>query len=277
MRPLVCTLGDLLLDVIVRLEQPLAPGADATARTSLSPGGQAANVAAWVAALGGRARFVGKHADDETGRLARRGLEAHSVEVVGPVVPEGSGTIVSLVAPGGERTMASDRGVALSLRPEELERRWFADCDHLQLSGYALLREPIRFASLRAAELARAGGARVGVDLSSWSAIRDFGPEAFRRSLEELGPDVVFCNEEEDGIVGGRFRGPVWILKRGARGCSFDGEEREALSVAQVVDTTGAGDALAAGWIVGGPELALEAAARSVRSVGALPPVEPRP
>ena len=61
------------------------------------------------------------------------------------------------------------------------------------------------------------------------------------------------------------------FLKHGARGCSFDGDERGALQVAEVVDTTGAGDALAAGWIVGGPELALEAAARFVQRVGSMP------
>ena len=268
---LVCTLGDLLLDVIVRLEQPLAAGADATARTTLSPGGQAANVAAWVAELGGRARVVAKRGDDDGGRLAAVRLAERGVDVAGPLVAGGNGVIVSLVAPGGERTMASDRGAAPDLRPEELDPAWFADCRHLHLSGYALLREPIRFAAVRAAELARDGGARVGVDLSSWSAIRDFGPEAFRHSLEELAPDVVFCNEEEDEIVGGRLPGAAWILKRGSSGCSFDGAERTALPVEHVVDSTGAGDALAAGWLVGGPDLALEAAARCVSKAGALP------
>jgi sugar/nucleoside kinase (ribokinase family) len=63
----------------------------------------------------------------------------------------------------------------------------------------------------------------------------------------------------------------VWILKRGAQGCSFDGEERAALPVDAVIDTTGAGDALAAGWIVGGADLALAAAARCVRRAGAMP------
>jgi sugar/nucleoside kinase (ribokinase family) len=72
-------------------------------------------------------------------------------------------------------------------------------------------------------------------------------------------------------MVGGRIPGPAWILKRGAAGCSFDGEERAALPVAEVVDSTGAGDALAAGWIVGGPDLALEAAARCVAQAGAMP------
>jgi sugar/nucleoside kinase (ribokinase family) len=81
----------------------------------------------------------------------------------------------------------------------------------------------------------------------------------------------VFANEDEDRVFGGRLPGVVWILKHGARGCSFDGDEREALPVPEVVDTTGAGDALAAGWIVGGPDLALEAAARSVQRVGSMP------
>jgi sugar/nucleoside kinase (ribokinase family) len=63
----------------------------------------------------------------------------------------------------------------------------------------------------------------------------------------------------------------TWILKRGDAGASFDGEERPAVQVEEVVDSTGAGDALAAGYIVGGPELALEAAARCVARLGSMP------
>jgi sugar/nucleoside kinase (ribokinase family) len=63
----------------------------------------------------------------------------------------------------------------------------------------------------------------------------------------------------------------TWILKRGLRGCSFDGIEREVVLVETVVDSTGAGDALAAGWIVGGPDLALEAAARCLQRQGGMP------
>ena len=106
------TLGDLLLDVIVRLTQPLAEGADADAVTQLGTGGQAANVAAWIAELGGEARFVGKRADDEAGRTAAAGLERYGVEVRGPVVSGRTGTVVSLVGVDGARTMASDRGVS---------------------------------------------------------------------------------------------------------------------------------------------------------------------
>ena len=89
--------------------------------------------------------------------------------------------------------------------------------------------------------------------------------------IVRLAPDTVFANEDEERIVGGPFPGMTWITKRGAAGASFDGDEREALSVENVVDSTGAGDALAAGWIVGGPDLALEAAARCVSRLGSLP------
>jgi sugar/nucleoside kinase (ribokinase family) len=267
---LVLSLGDLVLDVIVRLQQPLALGADADSRITLGAGGQGANVAAWVAAVGERARWLGKRADDLAGRAAASQLTGLGVELTGPVEPAGNGVIVSLVEPDGSRSMCPDRGVAIDLHAEEVPDDALAGADHLHVSGYALLREPVREAAASAIARARAQGARVSVDLSSWSAIRDRGAERFRGELEALAPDVVFCNEDEDRIVGGRLPGAVWILKRGAAGCSFDGDEREALP-ADVVDTTGAGDALAAGWIVGGPDLALAAAARCVACAGSMP------
>jgi sugar/nucleoside kinase (ribokinase family) len=166
--------------------------------------------------------------------------------------------------------MFPDRGVATLLEPVELRPGWLV-CDHLHVSGYALLAEPVVRAAVRAIDVARMSGARVSVDLSSWSAIRDAGAERFRGLVESLEPDVVFANEEEDEVFGGPLPGVTWILKRGVRGCSFGGEERAALAVPEVVDTTGAGDALAAGWIVGGPDLALEAAARCVQRTGSMP------
>src|SRR5947208_15738483 len=108
---LVVTLGDLLLDVIVRLGEPLAAGADANAETQTGPGGQAANVATWVTALGGRARCVARRGDDAAGVWLAAELAARDVDLLGPA--EGrTGVVVSLVATDGERTMASDRGTA---------------------------------------------------------------------------------------------------------------------------------------------------------------------
>ena len=93
----------------------------------------------------------------------------------------------------------------------------------------------------------------------------------FRGLVEHLAPDIVFTNLDEEKIVGGRIAGLAWILKRGAAGVSFDGDGRPALPVEEVIDSTGAGDALAAGYIVGGPELALAAAAACIQSAGSMP------
>jgi ribokinase len=271
---LVVCLGDLLLDVIVRLGEPLAAGADALAETHAGAGGQAANVAAWAVELGAEARFVGKRADDAAGRLVDEQLRARGVDVVGPVVPGRNGVVVSLVGPDGDRTMASDRGVAPELESAEIEAEWLAGADVLHLSGYSLMRTPIDGAALRAAELARAAAARISVDLSAWTRIREFGPAAFRERLEELNPDLLFANEPEWEIVGGAYAlARTAVVKRGARGIRVLGEvEAELAPVAgEVVDATGAGDALAAGFLVGGPELAVEAAARCVAKPGTMP------
>ena len=267
---LLCTLGDLTLDVIVRLAGPIADGGDTDAEIRVGPGGQAANVAAWAAELGASARFIGKTGADDAGELVRARLARYGVDVVGPI--EGrTGSICSLVSPEGDRSMAADRGAARDLRAHEVDPAWIADCDHLHVSGYALMVEPVRSAALRAVELARASGAGISVDLASWSAIRDSGVEVFRETVRDLEPDVVFANEDEERVVGRSLVAALWILKRGARGCSFGDDEREPLPVPRVLDSTGAGDALAAGWIVGGPDLALEAAARCVQQVGAMP------
>jgi ribokinase len=269
---LLVSLGDALLDVIVRLGEPLAPGADARAETRTGAGGQAANVAAWAAVLGAQARCVAKHGDDPAGRLVAEELVSRGVELAGPAQGR-NGVVVSLVGPEGERTMASDRGVAPELAPEDLDPSWFA-CECLHISGYALLASPIDTAALRAAELARRNGARVSVDLSAWTRIRTYGPQRFRDLLETLSPDVIFANEPEWEIVGAAYGlAATAVVKCGARGALVLGETQAELppSDGYVVDATGAGDALAAGFLVGGPELAAEAAARCVAKLGAMP------
>ena len=174
-------------------------GADATARARTGAGGQAANVAAWVTELGGQGRLVAKRANDAAGSARRAGLVDHGVGVFGPQVEGHNGVVVSIVAPTGERTMASDRGVAPQLRADELEMRWFGGCAWLHVTGYSLFRSPIDEAAAKAAGAVRGQGGRISVDLSSWSMIRDFGSDRLRRRLELLAPDVVFGNAEELG------------------------------------------------------------------------------
>ena len=258
----IAAIGDLMLDVIVRLEEPLAAGDDVRARTRTGAGGQAANVAAWAASLGADARCIAKRGDDATAELVAGQLAARGVELVGPVGAGPTGVVVSIVGSDGDRSMASDRGVAPSFAPDELDPAWL-DCDVLHVSGYALLREPIGATAQLAARLARERGARVSVDVAAWTEIRAYGPVRFRELLDAIAPDVLFATEAEWEMLGGAYlTAPVGVIKRGPRGCTVVTEDARldlAPVEAEVVDTTGAGDALAAGFLLGG---SLEEAAR---------------
>ena len=274
----IATLGDALLDVVVLLSGELAPGGDVRSSNTAGAGGQAANVAAWAAELGADARCIAKRGDDPAGELVARELAERGVELVGPVAAGATGVVVSIVH-DDDRALASDPGVAPSLAPEELDAAW-VECDVLHLSGYALLREPIAAAALLAAHLARRQGARVSADVAAWTEIRAYGPVRFRELLDELAPDVLFATEAEWELLGGAYlTAPVGVLKRGPRGCSVFTEDAKldfAALDGAVADPTGAGDALAAGFLLGGSleeaaRRGLDAAARCVAKVGSLP------
>jgi sugar/nucleoside kinase (ribokinase family) len=147
--------------------------------------------------------------------------------------------------------------------PGDLDSRWF-DADVLHVSGYALLLEPAASAAESAVELARGAGARISLDLSAWSLV----DEPFRERARRVAPDVVFATERERDAFGALDS--AWVVKRGAHGVRVDGVDHPALP-AEIVDPTGAGDAFAAGFLVGGVELGLEAAARCCAKLGAMP------
>jgi ribokinase len=198
---------------------------------------------------------------DAAGELVTHELTSRGVEVVGPA--EGRTGIVVSIAASGDRTMASDRGSAPELAPHELDDAW-VDGDVLHVSGYALARDPIADAAATAAAAARNHGARVSLDASAFTLIDD----AFRARAAALAPDLLFANERERDALG--ELDTTLVVKRGAGGLSADGRDWPA-HPCEVVDTTGAGDALAAGYLIGGPELGLEAAARACAQLGAMP------
>ena len=264
--PAICTIGDLLLDVVVLPDRPLTSDADTPATIRFVAGGQAANVAAWASVLGARSRLICKRGSDLSTQLAVAELARCGVEICGPVVEGRSGVVVSIRDGHGRRTMASDRGVAAQLEPAELDPSWVRSYDALHVSGYCLLRDAMAEAAIEASRLAP----RVSVDLASARDIETFGAARFAERLRALNPSLVFATEAEQAAVAGFEASWAWVVKLGARGARFPEGFYPAPSVA-VVDTTGAGDALAAGYLVGGPKRAIETAARCVGLVGAMP------
>ena len=265
---LICVLGDAHIDVVVAVSGPPAPETDTPASTLLSAGGQAANVAAWVAALGGRSRLIAARGADAAARLVADELLRRGVEVVGPVLNGRTGVVVSLSG-GGTRSMLTDRGVGPLLSAGALDDRWLTGCAWLHLPAYSLVTEPVAGAALAAARAAAGGGARLSVDLSSTAALAGYGVPAFRALLGRLSPDVVFGTEAEMTLLG-PLAGPDLVVKLGAGGVRAAGRHYPAAAT-RAVDATGAGDAFAAGYLVGGVQLGLRAAARAVARLGAMP------
>ena len=276
----VVCVGDVMLDVIVNAPAGLLPDDDTPAGITFAAGGQAANVATWVVALGGTASVVGPRSDKGHGPLVTTAMRSRGVEVRGPQVDR-AGAVVSLVR-SGTRSMASDAGDTTwltRLDPSELPMQ----LDWLYVSGYALLRCPTPWVLTTFVAAARSRGARVAVDLASASMIEAYGAARFRELCVALEPAVVLGNDAEwEALSRGPGRaasfapggGTVLVLKHGPRGASFviDGvsDDRHPLAGA-VADATGAGDALAAGFLVGGADVAMTTAARCVAQVGAQP------
>jgi sugar/nucleoside kinase (ribokinase family) len=268
-RPVV-VVGDLMVDVVARMSGPLAHGSDTPASVSYRPGGAGANVAAWLAVCGVPVALVARAGDDEAGRGALARLRRHGVDVTHVAVdPErATGACVVLVAPDGERSMLPDAGANAALAPGDVARAPFAVGAHLHLAGYTLLRDgPPRAAALEALRRARASGMTISLDPSSAAPIERVGAARF---LELAGhPDLLLPNRDEaialtgspdPRALAGHAREVVVTL--GADGARWS-DGRVVLAApavaagAAVADTTGAGDAFAAGflaaWLDGAP------------------------
>jgi len=267
---MICVLGDAHLDVVVRLAGPLAEETDTPAATSVGVGGQGANVAAWVTALGGRSRLVAARGSDLAADLVGAELVRRGVELVGPVLPGNTGVVVSLSDGGQQRSMLTDRGVGADLAAQHVAADWLTGCDWLHVSAYAFAREPMRGAALAAVETARAASARVSVDLASTSMIESLGVPTFGAILTAVAPDVVFGNGAEAALLRGALAADRLIVKLGPSGVRA-GETHFPALPTKPVDATGAGDAFAAGYLLGGVELGLAAAARAVAKMGTMP------
>jgi sugar/nucleoside kinase (ribokinase family) len=234
-------------------------------------------VAAHLARLGTSVQLVGCIGDDPPGAGLAAELRADGVRLALRTVPGGAtGTVVSLVEPGGQRSMLSDRGANLELAPGDLALPGRGG--HLYLSGYTLLHPRPRTAGLVALRAATAAGCTVSLDPASTGPLARYGVEQWL--ADTAGATMLLPNEDEAWLLTGApdaedaarllaARYPIVVVKLGAAGAlwaSGDVLVHRPAHPATVVDTTGAGDAFAAGllsaWLAAphvAPAVALDA------------------
>lgn len=259
MTGVLAVLGDLVDDVVVWPGGPVEPGTDTAARVFRRRGGSAANVAAAAAGLGVPVRFLGRVGADATGGVLVGELAGLGVDV--RVQRAGTtGCVVVLVDADGERTMLPDRGAAAELT--DPDPAWADGVGLLHLPAYSPLGGPCAGAARALAARVRDGGGAVSVDAASAGALRAHGPDRFLDELAALGPAHLLANRAEADLLclpGSAPPDTAVVVKDGPRPATvhLPGVARLGLPgvpvapapVDGVRDTTGAGDAFAAGYL----------------------------
>ena len=289
----VLVVGDVMTDVIVVPEGPIVKGSDRRATVRSRPGGSGANQAVWLGAMGAEVVFAARVGSDDKAMYESyfRGLGV--VPVLAGDREQPSGVLVTLVDPDGERSFLTDRGANLELSPADLPESLLDGIGMVMVSGYSFFAPGPRAAVQGLFAAARARGIAVMVDPASVGFLREVGAARF---LDWTGgATAIFANESEaealTGIagyaaqmraLGGHY--DTVLIKRGGLGAAIGSREGVRIDLpapaVSVVDSTGAGDAFAAGFIAarlaGADERealtrAIEAGAKAVQSIGGQP------
>ena len=283
-----------MIDIAVALEGPIAVGSDRRAKIVERPGGSAATQAVWLARFGMSVDFVGRvgaadHAA-ETELLRRAGVEPH----LATDPSRETGRLIVIVDPTGERSFLTDRGANDALEAADIPDALIDRADHIHISGYSLFAPSPREAVLR---VMRRAARPVSVDPGSAEFLREVGAANFLGWT--AGAAMLFPNSEEAAVLAGtddaEAQGerlarlyPLVVIKRGAAGCEARrGAERWRVlaPAAEVVDTTGAGDAFVAAFLAArlsgeaieaSLRLAVAAGSAATEFLGGRPALQPR-
>ncbi len=257
--PRILVIGDVMTDVIVRPEGPLARGSDRRASITVQPGGSAANQAAWLAHFGASVDFVARvgaaDVERETARFKAIGVTPH---LAGDRTHE-TGRLIALIDKDGERSFLTDRGANTALVAADIPDALIEGAAYIHLSGYSFFAPSPRAAALDV--MRRAEGKPLSVDPASAEFLREVGAENFLAWTR--GAAILFPNEEEAAVLAGASdpesqcarlapHYPLVVVKRGAAGSeAVQGTRRLRVNAPKVeaVDTTGAGDAFVAAFL----------------------------
>ncbi len=254
---------------------------------SRTPGGSVCNTMRSMSSLGANTGFIGKIGDDSIGRFYEDALEKAGVTAYFTKTDGLSGSCTVMISPDGERTMATFLGPAPTITPDEISEEMLANYQCIYIEGYLLVNEPLVRSTM---EKAKRLGLKVALDLSNFNIVN-----AFRGMLEDLIPkyvDILFSNESEaEAYTGQRAADAVRTLsgavevalvtlgKEGALVGSHGRFYSVPAEGGKPVDTTGAGDNFAAGFLYGlsvGASLPLSARIGSMLAGYAIDVVGPR-
>jgi len=257
----ILCLGDIMLDVTAVVGAPIKQGVETRAAISTQGGGAAANVASWLAVSGTPAHLIARVGDDPAGKTVLAELDKFGVEHSHIFVPGArTGVVIVLVDALGERTMFPDSGANSGLSPADLPP--LDEITAVYLSGYPLVNPASRRGALEILGIVNDRGLPVIFDPSTVGVLLEVGLNQVREWLTMV--DVVVLNEEEAHFLSGKNNPidaaaelltltPLVVIKRGGNGALAQARGSALVQIpaidVTVVDTTGAGDAFAAGFI----------------------------